>query len=521
MVPVPNLPNVVLSDCQDERMDHRPLYEQLVWNELSTGSVLSANGSVTVEGVMRGFIKHGRIVLNFDEPRVAELVAQNLGAAYTENNRPGWLTVDPGVDEPTFRELFHQAVGAEARASLLAEFRQAIAAEILALPGLSEPDWDTFSMVVEVSADFVAITTYRYTELGPPVSTAEPEDSDLYQELHDRIRGVQGDAWDVAVVKLHRMTGRVVLIFESGPSADRWRVTPANMDHLPESLRPSPQDFPGVPFLTAPVHLNEDVNMAVGDRTDTTPTREAFPEVSRHRYAAWAGKADNGAFGLLVRVNGSDPQTRVIKHEAIGLVQMSGVAQRADGGFQARLESIPMPPAGDLGGVIDSDELQELLRRAADRDPTFATGWRRAVMRPPSEVAELPVRAVAEDLLRRLVMPLSNRIELMTRPERERFQTLINQLRELADGVPPQPETAQRLDRPLIDLPPHAVPVLAAKIWLTPGIVSTIRASAVISDEALARAGSRSPATSPWAAWRWRLDRCGDQRRPTPMAGTP
>ena len=44
--------------------------------------------------------------------------------------------VDPGVDEATFRELFHEAVGAEARASLLAEFRAAIAANILALPEL-------------------------------------------------------------------------------------------------------------------------------------------------------------------------------------------------------------------------------------------------------------------------------------------------------------------------------------------------------------------------------------------------
>ena len=68
---------------------------------------------------------------------------------------------------------------------------------------------------------------------------------------------------------------------------------------------------------------------------------------------------------------------------------------------------------------------------------------------------------VAEDLLRRLPMPLSTRIELMTRPERDRFQILIDQLREIADGAPPEPERAQRLDRPLIDLPPHGIPVLA------------------------------------------------------------
>lgn len=466
-------------------MDHLPLYEQLVWDALSSGTVLS-NGSVTVEGVMRGFVDHGRIVLRIDEHRMAELAARNLGAVYPENNRPGWFLVDPEVDEATFRVLFHEAVGAEARASLLAEFSQAIAADILALPGSIDPDWETFAALVEVSANSVVITAYRYTESGPPVSVDGPLDDDLFRALHDRIRNIQGEVWDVVVVKLHRPSGRLVLDFEFGQAAEGRRVTTANRDHLPESLRPRPEEFPGVPFLTAPVHLNEDVNMVVGDRTRTTPTSEAWPEVSRHRHAVWAGNTANGAPGLLVRAHGSDARTRVINHEAVGLVQLSGVIKRPDGGFQARLESIPPPPAGALDGVIDRERLRELLRRAADRDPTFVTGWRRAVMRSPLEVADLAFHAVAEDLLRRLVMPLSERIELMTRPERERFQILVDQLRDVADGARPQPEMAQRLDRPLIDLPPHPVPVLAAKIWLTPGNVSTIKASDFISDQALA-----------------------------------
>ena len=140
----------------------------------------------------------------------------------------------------------------------------------------------------------------------------------------------------------------------------------------------------------------------------------------------------------------------------------------------------------DLDGIVDRADLRDLLRRAADRDPAFDTGWRRSVMRPPSEVAGLGLRDAGEDLLRRLPMPLSTRIELVTRPERDRFQTLIDQLGEIADGAPPPPETAQRLDRPLIDLPPHGVPVLPNDIWLTPGNVSTISASAFISGKAFA-----------------------------------
>ena len=67
---------------------------------------------------------------------------------------------------------------------------------------------------------------------------------------------------------------------------------------------------------------------------------------------------------------------------------------------------------------------------------------------------------MGEDLLRWLPMPLSTRIELQTRPERDRFQTLIDQLREIADGAAPEPETAQRLDRPLVDLPSRLMPTI-------------------------------------------------------------
>lgn len=467
------------------RVDHVQLYERLVWNELSSGSVLAATGSVTVEGVMRGFVRDGRVVLLFDEQRVAELVARRLGARYTANNRPGWLMIDPGVDEAAFRELFHEAVGAEARASLLAEFRGAIGRDILALPELSEPDWDTFALAVEPSAEGVELAAFRYTELGPPVPTARPHD-DLYRELHDRIRGIQGEPWDAAVVLLHRMTGRVELRFAYGRAADAWRLSPDNLERLVEALRPGPEDFPGVPFLTAPVHLNEDVNLAVGDRTRTTPNPVAWPEVSRHRHAVWAGRAADGAYGLLVRSRGSDPETRTIRYEAIGLVRLSGVARRADGGFQAQVEWVPAPPAGDLEGVVDRAELRQLWQRASDRDPTFVSGWRRAEMPAPTELDELGYDAVAEDLLRRLAMPLSKRIELIARPARERFEALIHQLRELADGIPPAPQIAQRLGRPLIDLPAEGVPVLANNIWLTPGGVSTITASPFISDQAFA-----------------------------------
>ena len=82
-------------------------------------------------------------------------------------------------------------------AAAMAELSQVIAGDILTMPELSEPEWDTFSMVAEVTDDSVAMTAYRYTESGPPVPTAEPENDDLFWELRDRTRGTDGEAWDV------------------------------------------------------------------------------------------------------------------------------------------------------------------------------------------------------------------------------------------------------------------------------------------------------------------------------------
>jgi hypothetical protein len=128
----------------------------------------------------------------------------------------------------------------------MAEISQAIAGDILSLPELSDPEWNTYSMVAEVSDDAVAITAYRYTESGPPVSTAEPENDDLFWDLRDQTRGTDGEAWDVVLVKVQRDTATLVMNFVSGDAADMWRVTPENMAHLPESLRPRPEDFEAV-----------------------------------------------------------------------------------------------------------------------------------------------------------------------------------------------------------------------------------------------------------------------------------
>lgn len=615
-------------DCDDGRMDHLPLYQQLVWDALLQDGAASIGESLIVDGVMCAMVKEGRIVLLFDERRAAELVAQNLGAIYQGNNTRTWLVVDPNVDEATFRELFNEATADKnVPRAAIATFLREIATEIRSLPQLSEPDWDTYSMVADVWDGFVKImafrygesgppvptaaperdelfwnlhaktfaangrpwdvilvklgrdttnvrltflsgqdagpwrvdpentalallaeslrflpgerpepdndppatvadltraiasgilalaelddpewdtfalvaevtdyscatTAYRYTESGPPVPTEPPENVDPYRRLRDATRGRAGEAWDLVCVKIRRDTASLVMDFASGESAQRWRVNSLNIAHLPELLRPRPEDFgeggdvqdlvelvdvftaansSAALLLPIPVHFNEDVNLVIGDRTTTRPPAAAWPTVSTHRYAVWAGRAVDGATGLLVRAHGSDPETKAITYEVIGVVRLSKVDRRVDGGYQARVQTVPLPPADDLDGLIGREDLTDLLRRAADRDPAVVSGWRRPAMRAPLEVADLAFGAVAEDLLCRLPMPLSKRIEAIVRPERIRFQSLLNQLREIADGSPPEPEKAQRLDRPLIDLPPHGIPVLPNDIWLTPG----------------------------------------------------
>jgi hypothetical protein len=128
-------------------------------------------------------------------------------------------------------------------AGAMAEFSQAIAADILTLPELSDPEWDTYSLVVEVGDDFVAMMAFRYAESGPPVPTDMPEDDDKFWELRDATRGIDGQAWDVVLIKVHRDTASLVMNFVSGDAAEFWRVRPQNMDHLAEALRPRPEDF--------------------------------------------------------------------------------------------------------------------------------------------------------------------------------------------------------------------------------------------------------------------------------------
>lgn len=127
---------------------------------------------------------------------------------------------------------------------VMARFSQAIAADILRLPELTAHEWDSYSLLAEVSDDVVRTTAYRYRGSGPPMSTDSPEDDDKFWDLREAMTGTDGQAWDVVVIKVHRDTARLVMDFVSGDAAETWRIRPENMPGLAEALRPRPEDFP-------------------------------------------------------------------------------------------------------------------------------------------------------------------------------------------------------------------------------------------------------------------------------------
>jgi hypothetical protein len=125
-----------------------------------------------------------------------------------------------------------------------AERIQDVAVVLLKAPQLAGADWDTCGMCFEVAEHRVASTAYRYVGDGAAVPTPPVmEACDLISDLWDASRAA-GSTWDVAVIGLERRTGRVAVDLVGGDDADRWRVTPATIDALPELLRPRPEAFP-------------------------------------------------------------------------------------------------------------------------------------------------------------------------------------------------------------------------------------------------------------------------------------
>lgn len=125
----------------------------------------------------------------------------------------------------------------------MAEISQAIAADILRVLELDGSEWDTYSLLAEVTDDMVKTVAFSYSDSGPPVPSEGPDNDDLLWDLRDATQGQAGRRWDVCLVKFHRDTAQLVVEFVTGEAADSWRITPETIDRLGEAMRPTAQDF--------------------------------------------------------------------------------------------------------------------------------------------------------------------------------------------------------------------------------------------------------------------------------------
>ncbi|MDI4231944.1 hypothetical protein OZ411_03840 [Bradyrhizobium sp. Arg237L] len=100
-------------------------------------------------------------------------------------------------------------------------------------------DWAGISVVAIVDEASVQVSSYRYDADG----RAEPGDpGDLsvnrkFRELNNVMRQPTGRQWKSALMQIRRDTGEVTTDFEYD-DASRWKVTPLNLDTMPQQLRP-------------------------------------------------------------------------------------------------------------------------------------------------------------------------------------------------------------------------------------------------------------------------------------------
>jgi hypothetical protein len=100
-------------------------------------------------------------------------------------------------------------------------------------------DWASLALVVSITGSRRSMEGFAYLEDGSAVP-ALPEDlgiGDLFDELNAVTARPDGGRWLAALVQITRADGHVHLEFD-WTDADRWAVTPANLDSRREELRP-------------------------------------------------------------------------------------------------------------------------------------------------------------------------------------------------------------------------------------------------------------------------------------------
>ncbi|WBL81375.1 hypothetical protein I3J27_13455 [Bradyrhizobium xenonodulans] len=100
-------------------------------------------------------------------------------------------------------------------------------------------DWVSVSVVAIVDEASVQISSYRYDAEGraEPGNPGDFSVNRKFRELNAAMQQPTGRQWKSALMQIRRATGEVTIDFEYD-DASRWKVTPLNIDTMPQRLRP-------------------------------------------------------------------------------------------------------------------------------------------------------------------------------------------------------------------------------------------------------------------------------------------
>ncbi len=125
------------------------------------------------------------------------------------------------------------------------EILNTIVQSLLEEPALTDdPEWDSVAVLSSVTPEVADVSAFRYsgTQSGKatPIRTTPLR---LFRDLQEATQGPDDQSWTVCIIKIERDSARGSVNFVYGEDAEIWKITPANLRHVVENMRPQPADF--------------------------------------------------------------------------------------------------------------------------------------------------------------------------------------------------------------------------------------------------------------------------------------
>jgi hypothetical protein len=117
-----------------------------------------------------------------------------------------------------------------------------IGKEVLRAKDLLDNDWDSLSLVVDLSNGHFAQSGYLYTSRDTvPFTAITPERrklSQLCNDLKGQIQEESDSSIKQMLIQIRYQDSKMKIDFEFD-NVSRWAITPSNMNEMKEALRPS------------------------------------------------------------------------------------------------------------------------------------------------------------------------------------------------------------------------------------------------------------------------------------------